>query len=66
MVEAIAMRNYPVIRASVLILAVSYCGIYLILDLLYSLVDPRIKAEFSAWAGIKKRRVKEPETRANV
>jgi peptide/nickel transport system permease protein len=66
MVEAIAMRNYPVIRASVLILAVSYCFIYLILDLLYSVVDPRIKAEFSTWAGMKHKPAKEPETATNV
>jgi peptide/nickel transport system permease protein len=51
MVEAINYRNYPVIRASVLILAISYCFIYLILDLLYAVVDPRIKADFSKWAG---------------
>jgi peptide/nickel transport system permease protein len=46
MVEAIAMRNYPIVRASVLILAISYSIIYLILDLLYAAVDPRIKADF--------------------
>jgi peptide/nickel transport system permease protein len=46
MVDAIAMRNYPVIRGSVLILAISYSLIYLILDLLYAAVDPRIKADF--------------------
>jgi peptide/nickel transport system permease protein len=46
MVEAIAMRDYPVIRASVLILAISYSIIYLVLDLLYAAVDPRIKADF--------------------
>ena len=46
MVDAIAMRNYPFIRASVLLLAISYSVIYLILDLLYAAVDPRIKADF--------------------
>ena len=46
MVDAISMRNYPVIRASVLILAASYSIIYLILDLLYAAIDPRIKADF--------------------
>jgi len=46
MVDAIAMRNYPVIRASVLILAISYSIIFLVLDLLYAAVDPRIKADF--------------------
>jgi peptide/nickel transport system permease protein len=46
MVEAISMRNYPIIRASVLILAIAYSIIYLVLDLLYAAVDPRIKADF--------------------
>jgi peptide/nickel transport system permease protein len=46
MVEAIAMRNYPVIQASVMLLAVSYSIIFLVLDLLYAAVDPRIKADF--------------------
>jgi peptide/nickel transport system permease protein len=49
LVDAIAMRNYPVIRAAVLILAISYSVIYLILDLLYAGVDPRIKADFSQY-----------------
>jgi peptide/nickel transport system permease protein len=60
MVEAIAMRNYPVIRASVLILAVSYSIIYLVLDLLYAAVDPRIKADLKNQAlfgsGVRKGR----------
>jgi peptide/nickel transport system permease protein len=46
MVEAIAMRNYPIIQASVMLLAVSYSIIFLVLDLLYAAVDPRIKADF--------------------
>ena len=53
MVEAIAMRNYPIIRASVLLLAVSYSVIYIILDLLYAAVDPRIKADFEKQALFK-------------
>ncbi len=53
MVEAIGFRNYPAIRASVLLLALSYCLIFLILDFLYAFVDPRIKADFSKW-GAKK------------
>jgi peptide/nickel transport system permease protein len=52
MVDAIAMRNYPVIRASVLVLAISYSIIFLILDLLYAAVDPRIKADFKGKASL--------------
>ena len=46
MVEAIAVRDYPIIRASIMLLATSYSVIYLILDLLYAAVDPRIRADF--------------------
>lgn len=46
LVESIAMRNYPIIRATVMLLAASYSIIYLILDLLYAAVDPRIRADF--------------------
>ena len=50
MVEAIAVRNYSIIRAAVLLLAVSFSVIYLILDLLYAAVDPRIRADFKSQA----------------
>ena len=60
MVEAIAMRNYPIIRASVMLLAVSYSFIYLALDLLYAAADPRIKADFKNqdFFGSRKRKLK--------
>jgi len=46
LVEAISMRNYPLIRGSVMLLSLCYIVIFLILDLLFAFVDPRIKAEF--------------------
>ena len=46
LVEAIAIRDYPIVRATVILLAASYSIIYLILDLLYAAVDPRIRADF--------------------
>ena len=48
LVEAITMRNYPIIRASVLLLSACYVIIYLVLDLLYAAVDPRIRAAFKS------------------
>jgi peptide/nickel transport system permease protein len=44
MVDSIKQRNYPVVQAGVLIIALSYCVVNLLVDLLYSMVDPRIKA----------------------
>lgn len=60
LIEAIAMRNYPVIRASVMLLAVCYTIIYLVLDLLYAAADPRIKADFKTqdFFGSRKRKIK--------
>jgi len=46
LVEAITMRNYPIIRASVLLLSLCYVVIFLVLDVLYAAVDPRIRAAF--------------------
>lgn len=45
MVNAINMKNYPVVQGCVLFLSISVCVINLIVDLVYSAVDPRIKAQ---------------------
>lgn len=41
--DAIGYRDYPVIQSSILIIAFFFVMINLIVDLLYSLIDPRIK-----------------------
>jgi peptide/nickel transport system permease protein len=41
--EAIAYRDYPVIQSGILIIAAIFVLINLVVDLLYVLVDPRIK-----------------------
>ena len=41
--EAIFTRDYPVIQANVLILAAMYVLINLLVDILYAVIDPRIK-----------------------
>jgi len=41
-VQAIATRDFPLIQASVLVLAVTFVLVNLATDLLYSLLDPRI------------------------
>jgi peptide/nickel transport system permease protein len=41
--DAIQNRDYPVIQASVLLLAVAFSVLNLLTDLLYAVIDPRIK-----------------------
>ena len=41
--DAINYRDYPVIQSGILLIATAFVFINLIVDLLYALVDPRIK-----------------------
>ncbi|HUO64059.1 MAG TPA: ABC transporter permease, partial [Terriglobales bacterium] len=45
LIEAIAMRDYPVIQAIILVFAACFFVINLIVDISYGLVDPRVRAE---------------------
>lgn len=47
MLDAINARDYPIIRGSVIFLAAMTSLIMLAVDLVYALVDPRIKASYS-------------------
>jgi ABC-type dipeptide/oligopeptide/nickel transport system permease component len=42
-VQSIAARDFPVVQAAVLLLAVTFVGINLVTDILYSVLDPRIR-----------------------
>lgn len=42
--DAVAARDYPVIQGAVLLIAVMFIVINLIVDVLYAVVDPRIRA----------------------
>ena len=42
-VQAIAARDFPVVQASVLLLAVTFVTINLVTDMLYAVLDPRIR-----------------------
>ena len=44
-VQAIAQRDYPVIQGTTVILAIAVVLMNLITDILYTVLDPRIKAE---------------------
>lgn len=51
MMSAINSRDYPVVRGGVIILALITSVIMLIVDLVYALIDPRIKAQYAGKAG---------------
>lgn len=45
-VEAIKARNMPAVQGSVLMVAIAFSVINLVIDLLYSFVDPRIRSTY--------------------
>lgn len=57
MVQAINARNYPVVQGSVLFLSLAFSIVMLFVDILYALVDPRIRGRFLSAKRL--RRVKE-------
>lgn len=53
MMNAVSGRDYPVIRACVLMLAAFAAIVNLAVDLVYAYLDPRIKAQYVAYAAKK-------------
>lgn len=53
--NAISNRDYPVVRGGVVLLAVLFCLVIFIMDLVYAYIDPRIKAQYE---GSQKKRLK--------
>lgn len=47
MVDAIKMRDFPVVQGGVLFVAIAFSIVNLLVDLLYAYVDPRIKSQYS-------------------
>ncbi|HOT92240.1 MAG TPA: ABC transporter permease [Anaerolineae bacterium] len=43
--EAITARDYPIVQAFTLVIAIGYVGMNLLVDLSYVLIDPRIKLD---------------------
>jgi ABC-type dipeptide/oligopeptide/nickel transport system permease component len=43
LIQSIGFRDYPLVQGCVLLIAVSYVGMNLITDLVYGLLDPRIR-----------------------
>ena len=46
MVEGIGNRDLPVIRGGVVFLAILFCVVILLIDIVYAFIDPRIKAQY--------------------
>ena len=47
MVTGINNKNYPVVLGCVIFLSMAVCVINLLVDIVYSFVDPRIKAQLT-------------------
>jgi peptide/nickel transport system permease protein len=43
MINAITARDYPVVMGTVLVIGIVVLGVNLIVDMLYAVVDPRIR-----------------------
>ncbi len=43
MIDAISRRDYPVVQAGLLLIALIVMGVNLIVDVLYGLINPRIR-----------------------
>lgn len=46
LLNAINKKDYPTIQTIVLILSVVVCGMNVLVDIIYALIDPRIKAQY--------------------
>lgn len=64
-IDAITARNYPAVRGSVVILAIVFTLVNLIVDLMYSFVDPRVKATLIAQNSSKGKKAKKQVAKAN-
>ena len=61
-VDAISMRNFPAVSGSVVLLAIVFIIVNLVIDLLYTVADPRLKTAFTRTGMIKRRRNKIQDT----
>ncbi|NYB75285.1 ABC transporter permease [Sedimentibacter hydroxybenzoicus DSM 7310] len=50
MVDSIKARDYPSVQAGVLLIALSFCVVNLLVDLLYAATDPRMKSNIEGKA----------------
>ena len=43
--QSISFRDYPLVQGCILLIAVTYVGVNLATDLMYGVLDPRIRYE---------------------
>lgn len=55
-ITGLSNRDYPVIQGSVLILSTMFAIVILIVDVVFALVDPRIRSQYSSGKGKRKRK----------
>ena len=60
-VDAISFRNFPAVSGSVVLLAIVFIIVNLVIDLMYTVADPRLKVAFASAGTSKRRRKKIPE-----
>ena len=54
-VDAISLRNFPAVSGSVVLLAIVFIVVNLVIDLMYTVADPRLKVAFTSASLIKRR-----------
>ena len=61
-ITALTSRDYPVVQGSVLFFTIMFSFILVLVDIVFALVDPRIKSQFSGQS--KRKRQSLPEAKA--
>lgn len=59
MMNGISQRDYPVVQGGVIFIAICFCLCMLLVDIVFALVDPRIKSQYKT---VKKSTVKKEAT----
>ena len=57
-IGAVNSRDYPIVQGGTIILGITFSFIMLVVDLLYAMVDPRIKQQYAAIGAGKGKKVK--------
>ena len=61
-ISALTSRDYPVVQGSVLFFTIMFSFILVLVDIVFAMVDPRIKSQFSGQSRRKKQSL--PDTKA--
>lgn len=48
LIQAIGMRDFPVVQCTIFFIALSFVVVNIVIDILYSVLDPRVKAEYNS------------------